>query len=43
MLLANVYVMLQEWDEDSNVRLVIIKGAGNKAFCAGGDVRGMLF
>lgn len=29
---------LLAWAEDSNIAMVIIKGAGEKAFCAGGDV-----
>ncbi|MGE0409380.1 MAG: enoyl-CoA hydratase/isomerase family protein [Amphiplicatus sp.] len=27
------------WESDSNIRAVLVKGAGEKAFCAGGDVR----
>ena len=30
----------QEWEADPAVSLVLIKGAGDRAFCAGGDVRG---
>ncbi|XP_048454695.1 3-hydroxyisobutyryl-CoA hydrolase, mitochondrial [Rhincodon typus] len=29
----------QKWEEDNETSLVIIKGAGEKAFCAGGDIR----
>ena len=29
---------IQEWQKDPNTGLVIIKGTGDKAFCAGGDV-----
>ena len=29
---------LNAWAADSNVAMVILKGAGDKAFCAGGDV-----
>ena len=29
---------LAEWDEDSRVRLVLVEGAGDRAFCAGGDI-----
>lgn len=28
-----------EWERDHEVRAVLIKGAGEKAFCAGGDIR----
>ncbi|MEM6413843.1 MAG: enoyl-CoA hydratase/isomerase family protein [Pseudomonadota bacterium] len=30
---------LIEWRDDSNVRGVLTKGAGDRAFCAGGDIR----
>lgn len=32
---------VQKWENDSETDLVIIKGAGGKAFCAGGDIRGI--
>ncbi|GEO80600.1 enoyl-CoA hydratase/isomerase family protein [Pararhodospirillum oryzae] len=32
---------LRVWADDSDVRLVIIEGTGERAFCAGGDVRAM--
>ncbi|MCL4125039.1 UNVERIFIED_CONTAM: hypothetical protein GTU68_010513 [Idotea baltica] len=35
-MIKQIYPILKEWE--SNKSLVIIKGAGNKAFCAGGDV-----
>ena len=35
-------VTLQAWDEDPGMSLIIIKGAGDKAFCAGGDVVGKI-
>lgn len=35
------FFFVQEWENDSGTYLVIIKGAGDKAFCAGGDVRGI--
>jgi enoyl-CoA hydratase len=28
-----------EWMEQDVVKVIVIKGAGDKAFCAGGDVR----
>jgi len=31
--------MLHRWADDSAVRAVLIEGAGDRAFCAGGDVR----
>ncbi|MFH4976195.1 hypothetical protein AB6A40_002904 [Gnathostoma spinigerum] len=33
-----LYPVLKEWNNDEKVSMVIIKGAGSKAFCAGGDV-----
>lgn len=30
---------LEEWAEDPGVGAVVVRGAGEKAFCAGGDVR----
>ena len=32
---------IDAWKDDASVRLVILEGAGGKAFCAGGDVRGI--
>ncbi|WP_263264629.1 enoyl-CoA hydratase/isomerase family protein [Pseudomonas sp. RIT-PI-S] len=32
---------LAEWAEDSDVLVVVLRGAGNKGFCAGGDVRAL--
>ena len=31
--------LLKEWEEASSLKAVVIEGAGEKAFCAGGDVR----
>ncbi|TSW62343.1 3-hydroxyisobutyryl-CoA hydrolase, mitochondrial [Bagarius yarrelli] len=35
-----LYPQLKKWEEDPETDMVIIKGAGGKAFCAGGDIRG---
>lgn len=32
---------LTQWKQDSNIVCVLLEGAGDKAFCAGGDVRAM--
>jgi enoyl-CoA hydratase/carnithine racemase len=32
---------LERWARDERVRLVVLRGAGEKAFCAGGDVRAL--
>ncbi len=37
MCKAITEVML-EWEEDENIAAVLVKGAGDRAFCAGGDV-----
>ncbi|KAI5613428.1 3-hydroxyisobutyryl-CoA hydrolase, mitochondrial, partial [Silurus asotus] len=34
-----LFPQLKKWESDSETDLVIIKGAGGKAFCAGGDIR----
>ncbi|KAK2849672.1 hypothetical protein Q7C36_008455 [Tachysurus vachellii] len=34
-----LYPQLKKWENDPETDLVIIKGAGDKAFCAGGDIR----
>ena len=31
--------MLRAWEDDPTVRSVLVRGAGERAFCAGGDVR----
>ncbi|XP_061782190.1 3-hydroxyisobutyryl-CoA hydrolase, mitochondrial [Nerophis lumbriciformis] len=36
-----IYPQLKKWESDSETDLVIIKGAGGKAFCAGGDIRAL--
>ncbi|XP_073489300.1 3-hydroxyisobutyryl-CoA hydrolase, mitochondrial isoform X3 [Aquarana catesbeiana] len=33
-----IYQQLKLWEEDPDTFLVIIKGSGGKAFCAGGDI-----
>lgn len=32
---------LSIWDRDDGIAAVLLRGAGDKAFCAGGDVRGL--
>lgn len=32
---------LSEWAADDGVRAVLVKGAGDRAFCAGGDIRAL--
>ncbi|HUI20106.1 MAG TPA: enoyl-CoA hydratase/isomerase family protein [Methylocella sp.] len=30
---------LDQWENDTRVRCIAVRGSGNKAFCAGGDIR----
>ena len=32
---------LQDWEDDPQVYAVVLRGAGEKAFCAGGDIRSL--
>ena len=34
-----LYLQLQQWAQDDNIVAVLLHGAGEKAFCAGGDVK----
>jgi enoyl-CoA hydratase len=36
-----MFETLEEWARDEGVRAVAIQGAGERAFCAGGDIRAM--
>uniref|UniRef100_A0A8C5GJW8 3-hydroxyisobutyryl-CoA hydrolase n=1 Tax=Gouania willdenowi TaxID=441366 RepID=A0A8C5GJW8_GOUWI len=38
-MIRQIYPQLKKWDGDSETDMVIIKGTGGKAFCAGGDIR----
>jgi enoyl-CoA hydratase/carnithine racemase len=38
-MIAEVHAVLKQWKEDGSVACVLLQGAGEKAFCAGGDVR----
>lgn len=37
-MVETIYPVLKEW-ESRKLDLVILEGAGEKAFCAGGDIR----
>ncbi|MGE6399856.1 enoyl-CoA hydratase/isomerase family protein [Bacillus cereus] len=30
---------LKEWEQDERIELIVLKGAGTKGFCAGGDIK----
>jgi enoyl-CoA hydratase len=38
-MIAGITARLTEWAEDGAIRCVAIRGAGERAFCAGGDIR----
>eukprot|EP00062_Callorhinchus_milii_P005987 gi/632946005/ref/XP_007888342.1/ PREDICTED: 3-hydroxyisobutyryl-CoA hydrolase, mitochondrial [Callorhinchus milii] len=38
-MIRQIYPQLKKWEQDNETSLVIIKGTGEKAFCAGGDIR----
>jgi enoyl-CoA hydratase len=38
-MIRAVSPQLADWQEDDRVKAVVIRGAGERAFCAGGDVR----
>ncbi|MEO3429810.1 enoyl-CoA hydratase/isomerase family protein [Pelagibius sp. CAU 1746] len=38
-MIREMSLQLSAWQEDSSVKAVAIRGAGDRAFCAGGDVR----
>lgn len=33
--------LLADWANDDNVKAIVVRGAGEKAFCAGGDIRAL--
>ncbi|KAF6361546.1 3-hydroxyisobutyryl-CoA hydrolase [Rhinolophus ferrumequinum] len=38
-MVRQIYPQLKKWEQDPETFLIIIKGVGGKAFCAGGDIR----
>ncbi|WPB56555.1 enoyl-CoA hydratase/isomerase family protein [Xylophilus sp. GOD-11R] len=40
-MVRTMYAQLSLWAEDNQVRAVLVRGAGDKAFCAGGDIRAL--
>ncbi len=38
-MVSGIGLALHEWAEDPQIRAVAIQGAGDRAFCAGGDIR----
>jgi enoyl-CoA hydratase/carnithine racemase len=40
-MLEGLAAWMQAWERDERVRLLVFRGAGEKAFCAGGDIRSL--
>ena len=38
-MIRDFQAAIDAWKDDASVKLVVLEGAGGKAFCAGGDVR----
>ncbi|NWY52251.1 HIBCH protein, partial [Chionis minor] len=38
-MIQQIYPQIKAWEQDPETFLIIIKGTGGKAFCAGGDIR----
>ncbi len=38
-MIREIMSVLKSWESDDSVDFVVIEGAGDKAFCAGGDIR----
>ncbi|MCH8537462.1 MAG: enoyl-CoA hydratase/isomerase family protein [Alkalimonas sp.] len=38
-MIESLLPQLQRWKDDTDIALVVLQGAGDKAFCAGGDIR----
>jgi enoyl-CoA hydratase len=39
MLIKALHAGLEKWRDDQAITAVLVRGAGERAFCAGGDVR----
>ena len=40
-MIDEISSLLDRWATDDNIKAIVIRGAGEKSFCAGGDVRGL--
>lgn len=40
-MILGLHAQLREWAGDPQVKAVVMRGAGEKAFCAGGDIRAL--
>uniref|UniRef100_A0A8C6JZR0 3-hydroxyisobutyryl-CoA hydrolase n=1 Tax=Melopsittacus undulatus TaxID=13146 RepID=A0A8C6JZR0_MELUD len=41
-MIRQIYPQIKTWEKDPETFLIIIKGTGGKAFCAGGDIRAII-
>ncbi|TRZ23913.1 hypothetical protein HGM15179_003184 [Zosterops borbonicus] len=41
-MIQKIYPQIKAWEQDPQTFLIIIKGTGGKAFCAGGDIRAII-
>lgn len=39
MMVRGMHQALKDWEQDTSVKAVLVSGVGEKAFCAGGDIR----
>ena len=40
-MVEGISKQLEDWEKKNNLKAVLIEGAGEKAFCAGGDIRAL--
>jgi len=40
-MLNLIHKQIDHWNTEKNIKVVLLKGAGSKAFCAGGDVKSL--
>ena len=40
-MITSMAALLAEWAVDDGVKAIVVRGAGDKAFCAGGDIRAL--
>ena len=40
-MIHEISLRLDDWAQEDNIKAIIIRGAGEKAFCAGGDIHAL--
>ena len=40
-MVKSMTALLADWALDANIKAIVVRGAGEKAFCAGGDIRAL--